>query len=65
MKISDIQIGHVYAAKVSGKICRVRVHGANLYGQGWRGVNLETQREITIRGSKRLRYEVKPEGEKS
>ena len=57
MKKKDIKIGHVYMAKVSGKIAPVKITGECSYG-GWSGTNMKTGRTVHIRGCQRLRYEV-------
>lgn len=54
---ANVQIGKVYIAKVSGKLCRVRLARASEYG-GWLAANLETGREIRIRSAAKLRREV-------
>ena len=54
MKKSEVSIGGVYAAKVSGKVVPVRITGESPYG-GWDGVNTKTNRSVRIRGAARLR----------
>ena len=54
---ANVQLGKVYIAKVSGKLCRVRLARASEYG-GWMATNLETGREIRIRSAAKLRREV-------
>lgn len=59
MKAAQVRIGATYLAKVSNKVVKVRITGDNTYG-GWNAVNLETGREVRIRGAQRLRSEVAP-----
>jgi len=56
VKKAQIQIGHTYRAKVSGKLADVRITGESRYG-GWDGVNVATGRTVRIKGAARLRYE--------
>lgn len=63
MRSKDIQLGKVYAVKVSGSIAPVRLTGENRYG-GYDGRNLKTNREIRIRTAVRLRYEMVEAGGK-
>ncbi|MBW7905291.1 MAG: winged helix-turn-helix domain-containing protein [Phycisphaerae bacterium] len=56
MKKSEVTIGSVYTAKVSGKIVRVRLDGENRHG-GWDATNLETKKKVRIRSAARLRAE--------
>jgi hypothetical protein len=56
MKKSEVTIGNVYTAKVSGKIVRVRLDGENRHG-GWDATNLETKKKVRIRSATRLRAE--------
>lgn len=55
----QIQIGKVYAAKVSNKICAVRIDSVSMYG-GWNATNLDTGRTIRIKSAAKLRKEVGP-----
>lgn len=57
MKKSQVEIGKVYAAKISGKIQPVRITGVNQYG-GWNGRNETTGREIHIKSAQKLRYQI-------
>lgn len=57
MKKKDIQIGHVYTAKVSGRVVPVRIVSESPYG-GWNARSLVTGREVRIRSAQRLRKEV-------
>lgn len=54
---ANVLLGHVYIAKVSGKLCRVRLDRTSEYG-GWWATNLETAREIRIRSAAKLRREM-------
>ena len=62
MKKSEIEIGAVYIAKVSGKLAYVRIIGDSPYG-GWCGRNLQTGCSVRIKTAARLRSEVKPPGD--
>jgi hypothetical protein len=57
MKGKDVKIGAIYAVKVSGRLCRVRVNAVSPYG-GWEARNLDTNRPVRIRSAARLRYEL-------
>jgi len=54
MRKSEVLIGAVYIAKVSGKLARVRVDRVSELG-GWDATNTETGRKVHIRGAMRLR----------
>jgi len=54
MKKSEVLIGAVYIAKVSGKLARVRVDQISELG-GWTATNVRTGRKVHIRGAMRLR----------
>ncbi len=54
MKRSEVQIGHVYTAKVSDKLVEVRIDGENRHG-GWDGTNLATGKKVHIKSPQRLR----------
>ncbi len=56
MKKSEIKIGHVYNAKVTGKIVPVQIVSANPRG-GWDGKNLSTGKSVRIKSAQRLREE--------
>ena len=56
MKKSEIKIGHVYTAKVMGKIVPVQIVKANPRG-GWDGKNLSTGKVVRIKSAQRLRGE--------
>lgn len=59
MKRSQVQVGGVYAVKVSGKVARVRLTRESVYG-GWDGQNLDTGREVRVKTAGRLRYSLQP-----
>jgi len=64
MKKSEVQIGHVYIVKVSGKLAKVKLVTQSYKGGlwlCWNGINLETKRRIRIRTAARLRREFIPE----
>lgn len=54
MKKADVQIGEVYAVKVSGKAAPVVIDEVCPDG-GWFGTNEETHRRVTIKDAQRLR----------
>ena len=60
MTAKDVQVGKVYAARVSGRIVPVRIIAIQARRwdrrQEWTGTNLVTERSIDIT-SARLRYE--------
>ena len=58
MKKSEVRIGGVYAAKVSGKVVTVRITGENRHG-GWGATNQETGKSVRIKSAQRLRAAVK------
>jgi len=54
MKRSEVTIGDVYLAKVSGVICRVKIEAESRYG-GWDARNLDTDKRVRIKTAQRLR----------
>jgi len=54
MKKKDVQIGEVYAVKVSGQIAPVVIDEVHPAG-GWVGTNEETHRQVRIKSAQRLR----------
>jgi hypothetical protein len=56
MKKNEVQVGHVYAAKVSDKLVEVRIESENRNG-GWTATNLATGKRIHIKAPQRLRAE--------
>ena len=57
MKAAEVQEGHIYRMKVSGKIQQVKITCASLFG-GWNAVNLATNRNVRIKRATKLRGEV-------
>lgn len=57
MRKSEIEIGAVYAAKVSGVRVLVRIEFASYRG-GWYATNLATGRAVRIRTAARLRSRI-------
>jgi hypothetical protein len=57
MRKHEVELGRVYAAKVSGRIVPVRIDAISPYG-GWKATNLETGRTIHVRSAARLRYQI-------
>jgi hypothetical protein len=64
MKQSEIQIGRIYAAKVSGSLAPIRIIGTfgwrsgRVHRDGFVGVNLRTGRTLRFRSAQRFRAEV-------
>lgn len=60
MKATEIHLGGVYIAKVSGVLTRVRIDrlAPEYYRGGWSATNLATGRKIHIATAARLRREV-------
>lgn len=54
MKKNDVELGATYAAKVSGKLARVRIERESPYG-GWDATNVDTGRSVRIKSAQRLR----------
>lgn len=54
MKKSEVKIGEIYFAKVSGKIVKVRLTAEKSSG-GYFAINLSTNRQIFCRTAARLR----------
>lgn len=59
MHKAEVQLGRVYAAKVSDRIAPVRLDRVNPYG-GWDATNLRTDRLVRIKSAAKLRFEVVP-----
>ena len=53
MKKREVDIGGLYAAKVSDRLVPVRIDKENYYG-GWDATNLRTGRAIRVRSAQRL-----------
>ena len=56
MKAKEVEVGKVYAVKVSGRIVPVKILGTSPYG-GWSGKNMRTGRVVHIRTAGKLRGE--------
>ena len=56
MKKNEVKVGHVYKAKVTGKVVPVEIVSANPNG-GWEGKNLSTGKSVRIKSAQRLREE--------
>ena len=56
MKKNEVKVGHVYKAKVTGKVVPVEIVSANPNG-GWDGKNLSTGKSVRIKSAQRLREE--------
>lgn len=54
MKKSEVQIGGVYQAKVTGRLVNVRIDAESRYG-GWDATNLTTGKKVRIQSPQRLR----------
>jgi hypothetical protein len=59
MRKQDVELGQVYAVKVSGRIHTVRLVTVSAFG-GWVGRNEKTGREVRIKSAAKLRYPIKP-----
>lgn len=60
MRRQNVELGAVYVAKVSGRLCRVRIVRLSRYG-GWDARNLETGRPVRIKSARRLRRKTSKE----
>ena len=61
MKRKEIEIGKVYVAKVSGRLCPVKILSLSQYdSRHWIAMNLKTKKQIFIKSAQRLRGEVEP-----
>ena len=61
MKKNEVQVGKVYAMKVSGDVVPVKITGEKWSGDkhtGWTGTNTQTNRGVRIKSAQRLRGEV-------
>ena len=66
MKRCDVRVGGIYIAKISGRLCRVRLDDENehtAWGNGrqttyWLATNLETGRSVKIHSAAKLRREI-------
>jgi hypothetical protein len=59
MKKTQIEVGQLYVAKVSGKLAKVKIVGESVRG-GWNAINLATKRDVRIRSAARLRHAFMP-----
>jgi len=59
MKKSEVEVGKVYRAKVSGNLVDVRITAENPHG-GWDGVNTTTNRKVRVKSAQRLRAVAQP-----
>jgi hypothetical protein len=57
MKKDEIEVGGLYAAKVSDRIVKVRIDSSNTRG-GWNATNTATGKRIRIKSAQRLRRAV-------
>ena len=55
MKSSEVKVGEIYHAKVSGDLTAVRIVREADNGKGWHAVNIKTKRPIRIKSAQRLR----------
>lgn len=60
MKKNQIQIGGIYAAKISGRLVPVKISGEARYGGGWHGFNMLTGRNCRIKSAAKLRFPIDP-----
>ena len=61
MKTKDIEIGQVYAAKISGRIVAVRILSISRYcDKHFIAENLRTKRQVVIRSGQKLRAKLEP-----
>lgn len=54
MKKNNVQLGKVYAVKVSGSVVPVRLERENPRG-GWDGTNVKTRKQVRVKTAQRLR----------
>jgi hypothetical protein len=54
MRKDEVEIGGVYAAKVSRRVVSIRIDRESPYG-GWDATNLATGRTVHVRSAARLR----------
>lgn len=59
MKKAQVQLGEVYAAKVSGRVVPVHLVAVSQYG-GWDAINLKTKRSVRIKSAAKLRWKCTP-----
>lgn len=61
MKKADVEVGAVYQAKISGRLVPVKILGESSTGKGWKGLNLVTDRQVTIKSAQKLRRRIERE----
>lgn len=54
---ADVVIGGIYSAKISGKLCEVRIDSKG-HRSGWAATNMTTGREIHIKSAAKLRRRI-------
>lgn len=60
MKKSEVMIDNTYVAKISGRLCPVRLTGKSAFG-GWVGINLRTRKGVHIKTAAKLRRQIDPQ----
>ncbi|MBS3735483.1 MAG: hypothetical protein KGY99_11295, partial [Phycisphaerae bacterium] len=63
MKKNEVKVGRYYTAKVSDKMCTVRIDAENPRG-GWDATNLRTGKAVRIKSAQRLRGGARGPGKK-
>lgn len=61
VKKKEVQIGRIYAAKISGRVVPVKVTASHDAG-GWTAENLRTGHPVRIRSAAKLRYPCDKDG---
>ena len=59
MKKDQVQIGQLYAAKITDQIVPVRIDAEHKDG-GWTGTNTRTNRKVRIKTAQKLRHKITP-----
>jgi hypothetical protein len=54
MKKDQVNVGHIYVAKISDKLTRVRIDSVSPHG-GWEATNLATNKKVRIKSPAKLR----------
>lgn len=57
MKVSEVQIGKTYTARITDRVVPVRLEAEHPSG-GWRATNLATNKQVRIKSATKLREEV-------
>ena len=60
MRKSEVEVGGIYIAKVSGRLVKVRIDRVSPHG-GWVATNLVTGRPVRIKTAGRLRQKANKE----